>query len=143
MGLLEYQHLTLDGLDYERRYSDYWESTAGSDDHTVDAVIMPVAPHAAVIPGRFYHTAYTEAMNLMNYSIAVIPVTRADRKIDVFDDSYEPLGDKDRLNWESYDPDIYDGAPVGVQVVARKFEDEKVLAIAKIVYAAVQSTNPT
>ncbi|KAF4988995.1 hypothetical protein FDECE_14849 [Fusarium decemcellulare] len=140
MGLLEYQHLTLDGLDYERRYSDYWESTAGSDDHTVDAVIMPVAPHAAVIPGRFYHTAYTEAMNLMNYSIAVIPVTRADRKIDVFDDSYEPLGDKDRLNWESY---IYDGAPVGVQVVARKFEEEKVLAIAKIVYAAIQSTNPT
>jgi len=22
----------------------------------VDAVIMPVAPHAAVIPGKFYHT---------------------------------------------------------------------------------------
>ena len=24
--------------------------------HAVDAVIMPVAPHAAVIPGKFYHT---------------------------------------------------------------------------------------
>ena len=31
------------------------------------------------------------------------------------------------------DPEIYDGGPVGVQIVARKFEEEKVLAIGKIV----------
>ena len=31
MGLLEYQDLTLQGLDYERQYSDYWNSTAGLD----------------------------------------------------------------------------------------------------------------
>src|SRR5947207_1824532 len=81
----------------------------------VDAVLMPVAPHAAVIPGKYYHTgmapcplifviwyspsvstayvplclhgkqltrrswqtAYTEAINLMDYSTAVIPVTTA------------------------------------------------------------------
>lgn len=35
------------------------------------------------------------------------------------------------------DPEIYDGAPVGLQIVARKFEEEKVLAIAKTVYAAL------
>ncbi|KAF9772265.1 hypothetical protein IL306_010047 [Fusarium sp. DS 682] len=29
--LLQYQDLTLQGLDYERRYSDYWNSTADSD----------------------------------------------------------------------------------------------------------------
>ncbi|RSM05039.1 hypothetical protein CEP52_006546 [Fusarium oligoseptatum] len=141
MGLLEYQDLTLQGLAYEREYYTYWNSTADSDGQEVDAVIMPVAPHAAVIPGKYYHTAYTEAINLMNYSAVVIPVTQADEKIDVFDDSYEPLGEKDKLNWESYDPAIYHGAPVGVQVVARKFEEEKALAIARIVYAAIQSVN--
>ena len=31
------------------------------------------------------------------------------------------------------DADIYHGGPVGVQIVARKFEEEKVLAIGKIV----------
>lgn len=31
MDLLEYQDLTLQGLDYERQYSDYWNSTAESD----------------------------------------------------------------------------------------------------------------
>lgn len=35
------------------------------------------------------------------------------------------------------DPEIYHGAPVGLQIVARKFEEEKVLAIAKLVHAAL------
>ena len=101
--------------------------------HAVDAVIMPVAPHAAVIPGKFYHTGeswmcsrvtwettlngntgYTEAMNLMNYSVAVIPVTQADKKVDVFDDSYEPLGNEDRLNWQSCKHSIHINWAFGV-----------------------------
>lgn len=75
ISLLEYQKLTVEGRDYEAAYSDYWNSTrcdkgmsCGSLNVTrssklnkiagqlVDAVIMPVAPHAAVIPGKYYHT---------------------------------------------------------------------------------------
>ncbi|KXX77504.1 Acetamidase [Madurella mycetomatis] len=137
--LLEYQNLTLEGLEYESAYSDYWNSTASEDGQIVDAVIMPVAPHAAVIPGKYYHTAYTEVINLMNYSAAVIPVTKADKRIDLFDSSYQPLNEVDKLNWEAYDPEIYHGAPVGVQLVARKFEEEKILAIANIVASALQT----
>jgi len=40
---------------------------------------------------------------------------------------------------------VYDGAPVGLQIVARKWEEEKVWAIAKIVDAGVKergSQNP-
>jgi hypothetical protein len=40
-------------------------------------------------------------MNLTNYSIVVIPVTKADKKIDVFDDSYQPLNPADKLDWEA------------------------------------------
>lgn len=39
------------------------------------------------------------------------------------------------------DPAVYNGAPVGVQVVARKFEEEKALAISRIVYTAIQRTD--
>ena len=39
----------------------------------------------------------------------------------------------------SDDPEIYDGAPVGVQLVARKYEEEKVWAIAKVVDAALKA----
>ncbi|ENH65809.1 Acetamidase [Fusarium oxysporum f. sp. cubense race 1] len=141
--LLKYQDLTIQGLEFERQYSDYWNSTADSDDQIVDAVLMPVAPHAAVIPGEFYHGAYTDAMNLTNYTAVVIPTIRADKKIDVFDEGYEPLGDMDRKNWQAYDADLYDGAPVGVQIVGRRFEEEKCLATARIVHAVVQSAIKT
>lgn len=84
---------------------------------------MPVAPHAAVIPGKYYHTgkcdlglvsislarqtiltapaAYSEAINLLNYSFVVIPVTKADKNLDVADESYQPLNATDKLNWEA------------------------------------------
>ena len=37
------------------------------------------------------------------------------------------------------DPEIYDGAPVGIQLVARKYEEEKIWAVAKIVNAALKT----
>jgi amidase len=33
---------------------------------------------------------------------------------------------------------VYDGAPVGVQIVGRKYEEEKVWAIAKLVEEALK-----
>ncbi|MCJ1270630.1 hypothetical protein MMC22_010527 [Lobaria immixta] len=159
--LLAYQDLTIQGRLYEAAYSDYWNSTVTQDGQVVDAVIMPVAPHAAVIPGKYYHTAYTECINLLNYSVCVIPVSTANKDIDVIDKGYRPLNENDRKNWEACksrfekagclklrpltypaskdDPDIYDGAPIGVQIVARKHEEEKIWAIAKIVTAALKT----
>lgn len=31
MGLLDFQDMTLTGLDFEARYSDYWNSTGAKD----------------------------------------------------------------------------------------------------------------
>jgi amidase len=41
----------------------------------------------------------------------------------------------------SDDADTYHGAPVGVQIVGRKFEEEKVLGIAEAIDAALRSAN--
>ncbi|KAI1213560.1 amidase [Annulohypoxylon truncatum] len=138
MDVLKFQDLAARGLEFEAQYADYWNSTAKDDGQIVDAVVMPVAPHAANIPGKLYHIDYTEALNLLNYSVAVIPVTKVDKVRDPFDDSYQPLNRKDEKNWKAYDPEVYHGGPVGVQIVARKFEEEKVWAIAKVVYQALQ-----
>ncbi|KAF4548199.1 Acetamidase-like protein 2 [Elsinoe fawcettii] len=142
MKLLEYQDMTLQGLDYEAKYAAYWNSTADDDGQIVDAVIMPVTPHAASIPGKTYHTAYTEVVNCLNASAVAFPVTEADQTIDVADPTYEPISDKDRLNWAAYDAEIYHGAPVGLQVMGRKFEEEKILAIARIIRACLESAAP-
>lgn len=45
--------------------------------------------------------AYTECINLLNYSVCVIPVSTANKDIDVFDKDYIPLNENDRKNWEA------------------------------------------
>lgn len=71
MPLLEYQDKTLQGKAYNEAYSDYWNASSNDDGtqsnalgcrvlmlyqgQTVDAILMPVAPHAAVIPRKYYH----------------------------------------------------------------------------------------
>jgi amidase len=67
----------------------------------VDAVIMPVAPHAAVIPGKYFHYLYSEIVNLLDYSSVSLPVSRADKAIDMPDSEYHPINDEDRANWEA------------------------------------------
>jgi amidase len=37
----------------------------------------------------------------MNYSAVVIPATKADKDIDVFDKSYQPSNEIDQKNWEA------------------------------------------
>lgn len=37
----------------------------------------------------------------MNYSVVVVPVTTADRDVDVFDPSYQPLNETDEKNWKA------------------------------------------
>ena len=45
--------------------------------------------------------AYSEAINLLNYSTVVIPVTRADKTIDRAMPGYTPLNEIDELNWNA------------------------------------------
>ncbi|KAL2039114.1 hypothetical protein N7G274_008163 [Stereocaulon virgatum] len=95
---------------------------------------MPVPPYAAVIPGGFYYTvAYAECVNLIDYSVAVIPVTEANHLIGLFDNDYQPL------NIDDHDPEVHHGAPVGLQAVARQHEQEKGWALAKIVDTALKT----
>ena len=44
-----------------------------------------------------------------------------------------------RLTATTDDAETYDGAPVGLQIVGRKYSEEKTLAIAKILQDALQT----
>lgn len=44
---------------------------------------------------------------------------------------YVPRNSNDAWNWERYDPETMDGHHVGLQIVGRRFEEEKVLGAAQ------------
>ncbi|OJD36671.1 general amidase [Diplodia corticola] len=115
----------------QKAYLDYWNSTAGGAG--VDAIIAPVAPFPAARPKLYTYYGYTMWVNLLDYTSVVVPVTRASKDADPRAVDFEPRSELDAKTQASYDPDIYDGAPVAVQLVGRRLEEEKMLQVAEVV----------
>ncbi|KAF2713965.1 amidase [Pleomassaria siparia CBS 279.74] len=119
----------------KKEYMDYWNNTAkvSKTGRPVDAVIMPLAPFPAARPGRYGYYGYSTVVNVLDYTSVVLPVTNVNRKIDDADEGYSPLNEVDKGVFESYDPEIFEGAHVSVQLVGRRLQEEKLLAIAEYV----------
>ncbi|KAF2453815.1 putative general amidase GmdA [Lineolata rhizophorae] len=129
----------------QKAYLDYWNSTASQtpSKRMVDAIIAPVSQFPAARPNKYGHYGYTIWANLLDLTAVVIPVLRARKDIDVVDAGYKPRNDSDRQAYESYDPEVYDGAHVGLQLVGHRLQEEKMLAIAEYVHGALASGDVT
>lgn len=133
---------------YQKEYMDYWNSTAEltGTGRPVDGLFCPLAPHASVIPTQYESVGYTGFVNVLDYTSLAIPVTFADKNVDVrpTDGSADDSG-YIKWNCELYscfsrcahadycldDAETYDGAPVGVQFVGRRLQEEKMLTLAE------------
>ncbi|KAL8853963.1 MAG: hypothetical protein Q9221_001271 [Calogaya cf. arnoldii] len=121
--------------EYQKEYMEYWNSTAEltGTGKPVDIVIAPVAPFASVQFNKFLWYGYSSIVNVLDYTSCTLPVTTVDKSIDVLDPSFKPVGDLDKKVMDTYDPEIYDGAHVGVQLIGRRLQEEKVLAVTEYV----------
>ncbi|KAK2806713.1 hypothetical protein FQN50_005707 [Emmonsiellopsis sp. PD_5] len=126
--------------EYQKSYMEYWNSTAEltGTGRPVDGLFCPTAPFAASRQGKNFYVNYTSFVNVLDYSSIVIPVTLADKTVDVKESDFSPLSDQDKITHEEYDPEIFDGAYVGVQLVGRRFQEEKLLVLADYLGAAVK-----
>lgn len=120
----------------------FWEETASVTEsgRPIDAIICPVWPFSAFFPGNHDSLNYSCPFNLLDCASVVVPVNKVDEKLDPFDPKYVPLNGSDEDVYKAYKPELFDGMPVCIQVVGKKFEDEKVLAAATAVdYACRKS----
>lgn len=69
-------------------------SYLGNTSTTVMALI-------GLLTGRLTPIGYTEIANLLDYTSVVIPVTKASQIVDLADDSYVPLNEMDKRNWQA------------------------------------------
>lgn len=143
----------------QKAYMEYWNSTAAltTTGRPVDALICPAAPFAAARPGKFNWYAYSSFVNVLDYSSVVVPVLRVDKSVDKMDRDYKPLNEDDRSTYESCkslsfplvhrtnevldDAEVYDGAHVAIQLVGRRFQEEKVLALAEYLSEALANVS--
>lgn len=137
----------------KKEYMEYWNSTAKttSTGRPVDAVISPLAPWPAARREKYKYYGYTTWVNALDYSTVAFPVTHVDKSIDVKSSDFKPFDENDQeiqddcmypvetkldlscTDETTDDPEIYDGAHVSLQIVGRRLQEEKVLAIAEYV----------
>lgn len=85
-------------------------------------------PHTAVLHGSCRWTGYTKVFNFLDYTALTFPVGKAKKEIDEkYNVKYDPRNEIDAWNWGLYDGLAMEGRDVGLQLVGRRFEEEKVL----------------
>ncbi|KAH8816260.1 acetamidase-like protein [Xylogone sp. PMI_703] len=127
---------------YQKEYVDLWTATAVDGKEPMDAIIAPSCPWTAPrlgITQELFCINYTGVWNLLDYPVCTFPVTFADKNVDKKRSFWKPLNDLDAAIQADYDPEFYDGTPVVLQCVGRRFEDEKVLEMTSIIADALKA----
>ncbi|KAL5414614.1 hypothetical protein PMIN03_003114 [Paraphaeosphaeria minitans] len=108
---------------YRKEYALHWNELG------VDAVLCPVNPGVAPIHNTAKYWSYTSQWNLLDYPGVAFPVTKVNKSMDQWDREQSPLSEHDAYHRKLWHPEEANGLPVSLQLVGRRFEDEKVLAI--------------
>lgn len=100
----------------------------------------PAFPHHTFYDS-FTGLDYTFFFNILDYSAGVLPVTHVDREKDALpaDFKLSKLNGIARGTYKHYDADKMHGLPVGVQIVGRRNEDEKVLKGMELLESALHA----
>ncbi|CUM66574.1 uncharacterized protein PRCAT00004243001 [Priceomyces carsonii] len=142
VSVLEYWKQAGAKYRYQQQFDEYLLSTINrtKTGRAVDCLILPLQAGASYKPGYYnkVRANFTTAFNVLDYSVVATPITKADKTVDLIEE-YTPLNDADQFLYECYDPELYDGTPVGVQVVSGRYQEEKAIAFAELIHRAINN----
>ncbi|KAF5548067.1 general amidase [Fusarium phyllophilum] len=137
ISVYEYWKLNKKKWDLQQGYLEKWNSIQSATGRKVDVILMPVMPHTAVRHGGCGWVGYTKVWNVLDYTAMVIPggtIQSGDVDLPF---SYPARGPEDEWNQGLWNKDKDELAamnlPVGLQIVGRKLEEEKVLGAAEVI----------
>ncbi|KAF2026113.1 acetamidase [Setomelanomma holmii] len=138
ISVYDYWQLNKQKLAAQKRYLDLWNSTRSvSTGKPIDILLTPVMPHSAVPHRKCRWVGYTKVFNFVDYPAVVVPAGQVSKELDNEPTkdmgSYQPRNALDEWNWNLFDAEAMDGMPMGVQIVARRLQEEKALGAAKVV----------
>ncbi|KAK4701237.1 amidase, partial [Phenoliferia sp. Uapishka_3] len=160
LSTFEYWQLLKERKEFLRRQLDAWEATSSltGTGRPVDAIIAPISAHLperhgqaqlVLLPLLFpakrpdvpndRYLSYTTMCNIADYPTGVFPVTSCDPTIDVKEAPLAFRGPEDEMVYNLYEPEVYRDAPVSLQCIGRKGEDEAVVRMTEILDAALKA----
>ncbi|KAI4618907.1 hypothetical protein J4E83_005858 [Alternaria metachromatica] len=115
---------------YKQNFYQWWSEEANMDVMLTPPNATPAVPHGGM-HDAVSSCGYTFMFNLLDYSSGIIPVTHVDPAKDALpsDFNIKTLNGVAQGAYKLYDAEKMAGLPVAVQVVGRRLEEEKVLAI--------------
>lgn len=117
----------------KQKYLKFW------DDNQLDAVLAPVMTSPSTKPHSAVCLEYTGVCNLCDSVGVVLPLGTVDATIDVLEE--RPVrSELEAAIRKQYIPQDFDKMPVCLQVICRKTEEEKCLAISKMILETVKNT---
>lgn len=131
---------------FRKQLADHWNGTASRSSlgRTVDAVLCPVSPTLAPPHDTTRWWGYTSYWNLADYPAVVFPVgshhardwpqTNGSGTPRFSDAPRNPVEEFVHAQW---DPKTYDNAPVCLQLVGRRLNEEKILNALRVVETAL------
>ncbi|PSN59488.1 amidase [Corynespora cassiicola Philippines] len=143
ISVYSYWQLNKQKLAAQKRFLDLWNATKSESGKQIDVLLTPVMPHSAVPHRTCRWVGYTKVFNFVDYPAVILPAGEVSKELDHAASekmsSYQPRNALDEWNWNNYWLDRMDGMPIGVQVVARRLEEEKALGAAKAIDAVLKA----
>ncbi|KAM3453100.1 hypothetical protein MY3296_004027 [Beauveria thailandica] len=115
---------------------DEWNSSG----EPLDALLSVSAANTALPFDQWLDTSYTSIYNSVDFPAINLPLNMTvDRNLDSKYGNFKPFSPEDQRLEALYDPESFHGLPLSVQLAARKFEDEKLLAIAELIHPIIKA----
>ncbi|PHH76848.1 hypothetical protein CDD82_3780 [Ophiocordyceps australis] len=127
---------------YRREYLIRWADTASksSSNRPMDILICPAATTSATPHDFKPWWGYSAIWNLLDYCGGVLPVGTV-LEADAYPHDYTPVNDLDKENVEIYKNNNYLGMPIGIQLIAKPYEDEKLVGAMAVVDKVVNGSS--
>ncbi|KAI2773972.1 amidase [Daldinia loculata] len=138
ISVYDYWQLNKRKISLQQAYLEKWnEIRSPKTGKQIDVVLMPPMPHTAVPHRACRWVGYTKIWNVLDYSALVIPAGKVSSI-----DGHAPWNHTPRNAIDEWNNALWTREkekmvklelPVGVQIVGRKLEEEKVLAIGTVI----------
>lgn len=106
-------------------------------ENKIDFILCPTYNNVAPQPECVYNWSYTSLFNLLDFpTLAFQTGMFQDPKLDTWDpdhQNYKYRSDLEKLECNNYDPEIFKGAPIGLQLAGKRYSDESVVAAGKTI----------
>lgn len=157
ISVYEYWQLNRRKTAAQEAYNQRWNTSMdiGEDNNDsslcVDVLISPASPHTAVPHRSSRWTGYAKIWNFLDYTAMSFPfaqfggstsssigssrkfcITASEEERRDYLHSYEPRNAIDKWVQDLYDPEKMQGLPIGIQIIGRRFQEEKVLGVARV-----------